>query len=240
MNFDLKDVELLLLPGKCPFGSPLIPTANILYSRWHSFWQEEFTKAGILDPLKSDDFMRQDVILSLWHRDRLAAFHLYSFFDLEQQATRGHRYFSIYDSEVLSQLWARRATRLMSMEYLSVEKEWRKSKVGIPLAAVLFGIGTKILAELDLHAAIGPTKNEAKVNNLALAFGSVCLKKDIICVNYTCDLMACFRESMVPYPKPEVNVWVEQLWSRRKDPLNLLSAKASHLTPEIRPEKSAA
>ncbi|MBK7963485.1 MAG: hypothetical protein IPK04_21200 [Bdellovibrionales bacterium] len=223
MDVKVDSLDYLLMPGKCHFGSLIINQYNTVYSHWKTLWTQEFSSVGNQQPLAADDFMRQDIIASLWSGSHLVAFHLYCLFDLDQIPTLDHRYFSIFDSVAIETLTKRKASRLMSMEFLSVHPDWRKSKTGISLAAVMVGLGMKIMQNSDLQATIAPAKKTAKIDDLALAFGSTCLRKDVYRGNIHCDLMACFKADLISYPDPQVNGGVQSLWLRRQDPLNLLS-----------------
>ena len=227
---DTNGLRYVLLPGNPGPEFRHRPLYNSVYRFWRDVWSAVFTEAGNPAALVADDFMRQDYIPVILSGDQVVAAHFYTFFDLYNAVTRDHRYFSIFPPDVLSKLEDRRATYLMSMEFLTVNPEWRKAFVELSLAAVISSLGLRLMKTQGADAAIAPARKKTKVDQLAYLLGATCLKTDVSRGNLDCDLIAVFRDDVKPHTDPRVVSLVEDLWTARLDTTKEAQAEPRKLT----------
>ncbi|MGZ3696096.1 MAG: hypothetical protein ACXWQO_18780, partial [Bdellovibrionota bacterium] len=130
----------------------LLPSANPpahlagRHNQIHKFWKESWLE--VLQQLKAetnqldDDFLRQDFIASICTDAEVVAVHLYSIFALDTEASCAHRYLKgNYPPEFFEKLKAMGVRTVMSLEYLTVNPNWRKSQGAIHMGAVTGALG---------------------------------------------------------------------------------------------------
>lgn len=196
-----------------------------VYAFWKALWRETFAKVGRAEDLNPDDFFRQDLITALVAGDKIVACHLYTHFDLEFQPAREHSYFGGINPETLNRLVREGYPRVMSMEYMSVHPDWRKSKTGVPFGEVLLALGMRLLPFTSCDAALGTGRVDIRVDQSGLPQGFVAYQDPIEKYNYQCRLMVCPYGASRPHPDPEINGLVQRLWSQRVDETGLTQVR---------------
>lgn len=203
----------------------LLPSANPpahlvgLHNQIHGFWKESWQE--VLRQLKADatqlgdDFVRQDLVAAICTGGEVVAVHLYSVFALDSDAARAHRYLTgNYPPEFFEKLRAKGVRTVMSMEYLTVSPNWRKSQGGLHMGAVIGALGLRVMEHYGVDAVIAPARRDHKVNEMAYAQGGECIIGNVMNHNVPCDLIAIQRQS-VKDPPPELARLRDQLWESR-------------------------
>jgi hypothetical protein len=216
-HLQVGDFQYLLLPGKCPPNASFSSLYNDVYDIWKSTWVDLFKQSGALDELMADDFRRADIITVITYKGKVAACHFYSFFDIRQPVVRDLTYFTHFPQTAVDKLLERGADYCMSMEYLTVHPDCRKSKIGVSLASVLLSIGLKTMTEHGGIAAIGSARTEVGVSDITYQLGAICLEKGIIRANYPCDLVAIVKDDIKVIPDLPMQRLIKHLWETRTD-----------------------
>lgn len=214
--FDSRKLKYICLPGKLPPNSSHVTLQNEVYDLWKKTWSQIFEDVGNAKSFVPDDFYRQDIIPIILYEGEIVAFHLYTFFNTNQKAVLDHRYFSIFDGETLDLLCSKSRSYFMSMEFLTVSPDWRKSQTGVSFAAILSSLGLEVLRAVGASAAIAPARKENKINSLAYSFGATCLKSDVQRGNLVCDLIAVMLEDIQSCTESNEREIVEQLWNKKE------------------------
>ena len=212
---NLNDLNYSLIAGKGPFTSQERSTRNAIFEAWLTVWSEVYGKDDANFRLASDDFLRQDLISCVSVGGKVAALHFYSFFDVQCQASLNSKYFQFFNRHYLNELDSRKVQSVMSMEYFTVAKEFRKSQLGFSLAQAVAQMGTYLFAEVGVDAIVAPARNDLRVNQMAYELGFSCIEKDTIQRGFKCDLIACFKNEERRSPDFSVNRAADFMWERR-------------------------
>jgi hypothetical protein len=222
MKSVIRELSCTLLPGKYPDGKPVPQLYNEVYQYWKKTWQEIFTRAGSPDSLNAENFLRQDVIVVLHRGNEIAGIETSSFFNLSAEPTFDHGYLRPVPAEFMEKLRSIGAGILTTGEYLSVQPEFRRSEVGVPLSEVLIGLCKKVFRESHARIMLGTAVKSARVHESVKRFGSVEVGSF---QKYGLDCLLFYNDSknMHDHDDPEVAALVDHFWMRKKDLTGLMS-----------------
>jgi hypothetical protein len=188
---------------------------NKVFVTWKEFWQQVYKDQNSSFEVKADDFIRQDIIGVIFDGERVAASHMYSFFNLKALADSEIHYFNFFSKFYLETLQQNKVETVMSMEYLTVTPDYRKSVVGFSLGSVVASLGTHVFGEIGVDAIVAPARTDVGVHKMAHDIGFVSIEKNTDQRGFNCDLIACFRGDQKPSDSPIVRNLVNQLWTER-------------------------
>lgn len=209
-------LQYCLLPSANP-PPHKVKHHNDLYEMWHAVWTKTFADLKLDPACLRDEFVRQDFIAALFHDGQPIAAHLYSFFSIDCLAARQHGYLNGNYPEIFFQKLKQEGVRdVMSMEYMTVHPEWRKSKSIVHLPAVTAGLAFEVMKAYGGDAAIAPARLDHKVHLLAPPYGGVSLIKNVVNHNVPCDLLMCKKANLKPHDSPEIQALVDALWRKRE------------------------
>jgi len=210
----LNDFRYIVLPGKCSTDSPYINLYNKAYLYWKIFWTEVFADKVFVP---ADNFLRQDFIPVILHKDKIVAIHLYTIFTIFSLSVRDHSYFDVYPASFFQNLEKNHVKTVMSIEYLTANPAWRKSIIGISLAEVMIGASLKYLDYLNMKAAIASTRNDRKVKQMCYNFGFDCFQAGLLFHGYEIVLVVGYRGKVTPHPNNEIEKIISYFWNNKID-----------------------
>jgi hypothetical protein len=212
---DLKDLHYYLFSSTIP-ESEHAEIHNRLYAFWLDLWRKEFKALGFDSSGLEDDFARQDLIACITHQGDPVACHLYTFFSLEVNAARSHRYLKgNYNDLYYERMKNMGVSSVMSMEFLSVHPDWRKHRIRPHLGTVMCSLALYTLDHFRVDAAIAPARRDHKVNEIAYSIGGDCVVENVINHNVPCDLIAIRRDKIRLPDEPGLGPLVDRLWQER-------------------------
>jgi hypothetical protein len=216
---NLKNLDYSIIAGKAQrhASQAEIDLNNQAFEFWRTFWAKVYGDAGSPESLVCDDFLRQEMVTIIRHEKKIVGLHLYSFFNLEQQAIKLHRYFQFYPEKFFEYLRQTDVKEVMSLEFLTIDPEWRKSVTGVSLAEVLIACATKCIHSHGADAGIAPARTDNKVNQMAYHQGYECFQAGITKRNFQVDLIVGFKDQLKATPNPEVNSLADKFWRERND-----------------------
>lgn len=225
----LYDLDYTIITGKDLFDRQPTELHNKAYAYWKAFWRNVFKDNGLQgDVLRKEDFLREDFITILSHKGEIAGMHLYCQFDLELEATRDHVYFMHnYGSQFTGQLRENGIRNIMTIEYLTVDPAWRKSKVGASLGHVFCALGAQIASYLEVDAAVSACRMDVGANEMLAKCGGISYGKTDL-YNTPVEYMVIPRNLNHPHSDPLVAGLVDHYWSNRVD-LTTRLPKRTHL-----------
>ncbi|HVK61459.1 MAG TPA: hypothetical protein VM432_07910, partial [Bdellovibrionales bacterium] len=218
LPFDpLSGFQYWILPGNCPPDFPHQELHNRAFDQWRVFWTEVMQQvAG--ERVRTEDFWRQRIISVLTRGNEIAAIHLYSFFNLDSQAALAHSYIrNYYDEADLNHLRSLGVNSVMSMEYLTVNPEFRNRTLGFPIASLLIALGAQIFKASGYDAAVAPCRTDLKVDVRAAELGCQTISESYVYHNFPVINMALLKNRLRPHPDERVNLAIHDLWARRRD-----------------------
>jgi hypothetical protein len=229
----LSQLQYIILPGRCLPGYAHLDLHNQVYEYWKNFWREVYGSANALDSFNPDDFFRQDYIPVIMWKNNVVAMHLYTFFNFNQKSATDHHYFEFFNQTYLASLRSKEINHAMSMEYLTVDPNWRRKNIGIAMGEVLVGTGLKLMNTTFAQAAIAPARKDVPAADFAYTFNFTCIEPSVICRNFECDLVAGFRDLTREHPEDHMQQLIQNLWDNRID-TTISNIKAKEITNEFK------
>lgn len=213
---ELPKSRLCLFNPRSPAAGD-VERLNEVYHFWHGIWDHTFKELGGRGLRGSDDFHRQDEIAVIYSEDQILGAIAFSFFDLKIASHRQHSYFQAYPAEILAQIEEQGLHRLMSIGFLSVDPQWRKSRADAFVSESLVGVACQRFLESNAQLAIASTRNDRKMNDLAYRHGAQCLKAGQSQHNVEVDFVCFRRDGVLQTSVPGIPEFIAGLWRNRED-----------------------
>lgn len=212
----------LLLPGRCPRDFPLVELHNSVFVYWRDFWNAVFAQISPGEKVNDNDFHRQDVIAVLLDGDKIVGVHLYSYFNLLSEAALAQDYFrKNYSVQDIENMKAHDLHTVMSMEYMTVDPNYRKSAIGFATMDLIGGLAHEVLRMSGNEAVIAPCRCDFKVDRLAALYGGVPLGEQHIHHGVPVINMINPLKNIREHPEVFLAQAIKSVWSRRENYLNL-------------------
>ncbi|PIS10463.1 MAG: hypothetical protein COT73_09225 [Bdellovibrio sp. CG10_big_fil_rev_8_21_14_0_10_47_8] len=210
-----KDYSYHILSAKDAFHSEELSLRNSIYSSWHKLWTDVYSQSDAGYHLSSDEFIRQDLVTAILHKEKVAAIHLYSFFHLDASADLSTKYFHFFSEKYLQELRQKKVKTVMSMEFLTVLPEFRKSNIGFSIGSTIIQLGTQVFGQVNADAIVAPARNDVGVNKMAYDLGFSCIEKETEQRGFTCDLIACFQGHQRRSENLAIRSCADHLWNTK-------------------------
>lgn len=182
---------------------------NQVYAEWKKVFCEVLeAKGGTLDP---DDFFRNDYILTINKGDELVASCTLTMFDVRLNSSLDHHYFQALQKQTPDEIKARRLNRLISIEYLNVLPNWRKSKSDVPWVEVIIGTVLKMMDSSEADGVIGTPRIDVKVLEACKNLEAIEVQGPISKMEYPCAVVVFPKRQNRKYKNPTTHFFVESL-----------------------------
>lgn len=216
MEIKPSELKYVILPGRfCP--EEYLDLYDLAFEFWSHNWSVVFKELKSEKMPNADDFFRQDFVPVIVHEEKILAIHHYSLYDLRPDCSIKHSYLDHnFTGTYFQKLREMRLFKLMSMESLFVDPDYRKSRTGIKISEVLISLGQKIFTHLtDAEAYFAPARVDNKVAQTCQLLGWESVESNITLNNVPVDLMIGRRGKVIP-PADSKNLFVsEYLWKNR-------------------------
>lgn len=211
-----QDLEYFILPVRFCDENRLSLLSQI-YEFWQTGWSAVFKENGADKTPNPDDFFRQDFVTAVTHGKDIAAIHFYSLYDFRSQLIFKNNYIvDHFNEEFITQCRKKGYLKLMSMESLLGNPNYRKSKSGVNVAELMGSLGQKIfLNYTDADCIFTPTRSDNKTTESAARIGLLPLQQGLMVHNTPIDLLVCDRRGVIAPPDP-ARFFVEHLWNKRQ------------------------
>ncbi len=210
----IESFNLVILPCKFPTYEAAF-YYNCTYNFWHEHWQSTLSKVAGLNKLYSDDFIRQDEVICIFHKNTPISIMLHSYYDLSFPSHTENSFFKYFSKEVLEEIRGKGTSLVMTMGYLATDPAWRKNFFERPMAEVTISFSIKSFLSSAASQLVCFTRNDRKINQLVQKHGGLSMVQDLQVHNIASDII---RLNMTSAKIPDENVdFVEELWRRRID-----------------------
>ncbi len=207
-----------IFPGRYLEKDSSVARYNLIFEFWEKFWIDVMRDNGTTERIDSYDFLRSDLVAAIMNGDEVVSIHLYTLLRFEQGNIHVHPYFSGESGDrFYNELKRVGIESAMTLEYLTVNPGWRKSRLGYSLAPVVVGLGYQIQKQLGIDATLGRCRQDNGVNRLMTDVGGEALVRDVMMYNTPTDFCIVHRDSMTTHPDQDVSRRVESLWASRLD-----------------------
>lgn len=226
----LHDLKYFILPGKPPVDFRHRSLHKETYKFWKSFWTAALERVEARPTLlRSDDFFRQEFIAVFLHCDQVIGLQAYTRFHLDDDATRNHSYFRKYFEEAdWNRLNDLHLNHVMTMEYFSIDPEWRASRLKVSLGFVMAMLGLRLARAVDVEGVLTAARVEVSAANMAYELGATTLRGGLQIFGKATDLVYWTIDAIRPSRHIYENELAELFWSQRIDTTNLLPQNESH------------
>ncbi|NCN39608.1 hypothetical protein GW916_00005 [bacterium] len=210
----LGQLQLSILPGQIQNPLPLKQQHlyEQTYSHWKQIWTEVFQKAGGLSCLDPHNFLRQSIICVLHKEGEVAAICTGTIFDLSSQIWNDHHYLKPFPESTMQQLRNTGHNHVMSGEYLSVSRNFRRAFSRISLAEIMIGLVLKCYESLELDAIFNTTVKEVKTDKMCKKFGFQEIGS-YQKYGLNCALLMNNFSTLSGHPDPETQALIQQLFA---------------------------
>lgn len=215
----MSEFDYYLLPGKVDDTFQRMDLYEQVYSFWKAFWVREMSLAGgDMKFVLSDDFLRQDAISVIRNRrsGEIIGMLFATVYHIERGADRDCKYFSLFSPEIMRSFSKKGVRSVSTMEFLAVNPEWRASRAGVSLGAVLGNLCLRRSKEIGVDVSIGVARTDNQVNKVCRQYGGLPLGL-VTKAKIECEVVGIFTDSIASYPKEGVEACAEDLWNRRID-----------------------
>ena len=191
------DLELELLTATIlkprTEASDRMQMLDVAYELWSSVWKETFQELENRRALPSDDFTRQDELLTLWYAGQCIALTAIRWVNFEQRCFHDDSYFAAWPRSALHAICSA-GTKVCIPSYATVAKPWRHVAGGL-LKDVLFAIATERCLASGADVIVGTTRNDRGINEVCARNGYRPVAKDLTFHNVSVDLVAFWPKS---------------------------------------------
>src|SRR5690606_7832507 len=106
--------------------------------------------------------------------------------------------------------------KMMSMESLLANPDYRKSKTGLNFTELMGSLGQLVFVNYtDADAIFTPTRNDNKTSQYGQLIGFKALQRDVMVHNTPIDFLVCERGDIIP-PADPVRFFMDHLWRQRQ------------------------
>lgn len=193
---------------------------NSLYSMWRKTFSAVVNPKGAqVDP---DDFFRQNFIFCLKHEAEIMGFALGTVFDLRVQNHKEHHFIGSLNPFTVEKIRQSGLDRILSLEYLTLETEWRKKSTEVLWAEVLIAVGI-LFADHNpeiIDGLIGTPRNDIKMNNVGNNAGFTTIQDEIFKMDYPCAVQINPIQKNRIFKNPQTDEMARSLWNSRIDLIN--------------------
>lgn len=183
---------------------------NYIYSTWKTTFTDVVESAGgKLDP---DDFFRNDHICVITHNHKIVCLWTMTMFDIDLHSSREHHYIQALKQSSCNELAQTHLKRLVSIEYLNILPEWRRTAGNIAWVEVITGLGALIMDSSSADAMIGTPRIDLKVDQLATNVGALLLQEPILKMNYPCAVMVMAKAPSRTFKNEVTHQYVHALF----------------------------
>jgi len=197
-------------------GSEHSDVRDSAYRFWKSFWTDVYRAVGNDEGPHDDDFHRQTYLSVITENDEVVALHTYTIFDLASEADRNHSYFRrYYSTDAIDALRRSGVKRAMTMEYFSVNRDWRSKHVGMSFASVVAGLGVRLAQNIGVDAIVSAARTDVGADRIGKAFGAETVATTQV-NGVNTELLVFHRDAMHAHADATIEQWVQHFWDRRE------------------------
>lgn len=184
------------------------------YRFWKSSWEETLAELGAHDhlPLFSDAYIYRDRHLFVCDEQPAALFLTETIGP--EGAWRDHSYFQMYSGSTVQDLVSQHR-KMVSVSFIAIAEEWRKSRTDISILDLVFGLSIREWRNSDADALISCVRKNRKVDASFAQFGARSVGQGHA-FHVDVEYMLLERGAARPHPDPRVELELKRLWTQSK------------------------
>jgi hypothetical protein len=193
MDIDVNELELILLPGKCPPMQYRVHYEKT-YACWREVWEDHRKELG--KDLYSDEFTRQDEVLALFHKGECTALTFFKWVDFNETPVKDDSYFEIWPEMALHKL-CKKGKRVIVCSQFTVHFNYRKSSLDVSWKDLLMGLLVERFRHSDADAMTGTMRLSKNMGATTYKTGAVPIIQGLVYKGEeTVDLVGFYQDSV--------------------------------------------
>ncbi len=212
-ELNLNKFELVLLPGKSP-PPPYLEYYTKAYDCWREVWKECLIQETTKKSFYSDDFTRQDEIMSLFYDGQCTGLVFLRWVHMNETPLREDSFFKLWPEEAIAKLCVRGPHVVVNSNF-SVHQNFRRNAMGISWKNLIACLSHKRFLHSGQDAMAGQLRVSKGMPKAGAATGVTLLMpgQPTVFVGDSVDLIAIYQGS--PINKMPI-LWdiVEETWDR--------------------------
>ncbi len=226
MSFDIKELQLILLPGKRP---PRAYTDQYLkaYNCWREVWEATYQKEMNIDVmLTSDEFTRQDEVLALFYKGECTATCFFKWVNADEVPTVHDSYFGPWPHLAFHKLRSRGPSILVCSQF-SVHPKFRKNNKDLSWKDLVAALGIERFRYSDADAMTGTMRLKKNMGEVCYQSGGTPLMRGLPYGkgDEMIDLVGFFHDEVFDSPVPGVQDLVNAIYANVIALVNPIVAK---------------
>ncbi len=173
----LKKFKFVRLSGSPP-DVKYLEYYDAAYDCWKKVWIEAFRGLGISKPFVSDEFTRQEEILTIFYGQQCVGMMFFRIVDLSIYAYQNDTYFKLWTLQDLKNL-AEHGPLIAVMSNMTISTDWRKTSYDLSMKDLVVYYTCQRFKDSQTHGMATFTRNSKNVNKLAERFGGICIRSNI-------------------------------------------------------------
>lgn len=223
-----KNFDYYILSRKDNMSENEIKNYNEAFEYWVSFWSDFWKSSDKNQQAPSlsqlhDFFYRQSAIGVIKHKSAFVGMVLQTKYDLRISSIKKLGYFSHYPDQVFDLLKFSKINQLVTHEFLTVNPEWRKTKIGFSVAEWLMALGARTLHHIGGDGSVAIARKDIGIHKLCHKLGWKSAICDISYNGYPCDVILLNNRDS--YLNSDLKIEIEHLWSKRIDISGITNSK---------------
>lgn len=179
------------------------------FKHWHSIWEDVLK---LENSLNSDSFLRQDILCPITYELQTVGLFATSYYNINLLPYHYHSYLENFDIQKLGNIST--SGILMTIEYLSVHKEFRKNILNLSLGNVLLGLAMKVLKNGPADTVLGTARTKNHVHEMSYQFGFQSIGQ-MSKFGHPCELVFNTDKNIKSHSDPLTNHTIERLWKEK-------------------------
>jgi hypothetical protein len=183
------------------------------FALWKKVYTAELESRNL--KLNEDHFWSARLLAVIQKDQQIVAALLHNVYDLRSSVTTSHHYFHDVPAEQVTEFKTQDTDKIMTMEYLLVNPDFRAQKSSVRWGEVVIGLGLQIILHSPWDAMIGIARADKKVNQMASKMG--CYESASLEKNKTpCKVMFMNIRDLKDHPDSTTRNWIERLWVSKR------------------------
>lgn len=221
----MKNLKLVILPGRDP-APEVADYYELAYKHWSTIWGQTFKELDGTTVHFSDEFSRQDEIITLFDGLLCVAMLCHRVCDFNSRVSAEDSYFRSWTPKAIDGL-IRHGRRILVGSQISVDPSRRGRENGIGLKNLICYLAFHQWNTLQVDGVTGTMRLDRNMSTVMQEAGAEVLEKNVLFHNVPVDLVAfhpCVRPVRIPAFVEELvtSLWLESLG---RSPLENLKKK---------------
>lgn len=180
---------------------------------WLKTWKDSYKFFGWTDSVYSDQWTRQDSILTLFHASEPIGSIFFKEHDLTRPFVKADTYFRMWPEVTLSELAAAPdAARTLVSSWFTLHPDWRKARQGVDAKFILGGVGLQKFFAAQNQTLLGTMVTMSGMHTLTYELGARTLVPALKEKNLEVDLVRWRKSELQNYQYPRLGEEITQIW----------------------------